>query len=34
VLDEGARRAEAAARETMAQIYPAMGLIARADRVN
>jgi tryptophanyl-tRNA synthetase len=34
VLVEGARRAEAVARETMGQIYPAMGLIARADRVS
>jgi tryptophanyl-tRNA synthetase len=34
VLAEGARRAEAAARETMEQIYPAMGLITRADRVS
>ena len=33
VLAEGARRAEDAARKTMEQIYPAMGLITRADRV-
>lgn len=32
VLTQGARRAEAVARETMEQIYPAMGLIARGDR--
>jgi tryptophanyl-tRNA synthetase len=33
ILDAGARRAEAVARSTMAEIYPAMGLIPRADRV-
>lgn len=32
VLEQGAKRAEAVARETMEQIYPAMGLIARTDR--
>jgi tryptophanyl-tRNA synthetase len=34
ILVEGARRAEAVARATMRDIYPSMGLLARADRVS
>ncbi|MDR1741091.1 MAG: tryptophan--tRNA ligase [Synergistaceae bacterium] len=33
ILRDGARRAEAVARSTMRDIYPAMGLIVRSDRV-
>ncbi|MDR1732036.1 MAG: tryptophan--tRNA ligase [Synergistaceae bacterium] len=34
ILREGAKRAETAARATMKDVYPAMGLIVRADRVS